>query len=421
MNLLTAKPTPKVVVLPHFAFAALSFLFLAVLLFFSKEALVAHYFHPKLLTLTHVAVLGWATMVIFGSLYQLLPVILQVPLYSARLALFTFGFLAAGTLLLSYAFWTFSVGLPLHLAACFLVIAFLLFNLNLFQTTRQTKTWSVEADFILTSGLWLLITGIIGLLMAFNFSYPFLKESHLHYLKLHAHVGMAGWFLLLIIGVGSKLLPMFLLTHKLPVNLLSWSYYLINLGLLLFSVDHLFLHTPYQVVYGLAIGTGMFLFIIFVVVAYRRRLRKKVDAGMQLSLIAVVLMALPVVLVVAVSEPVIMPEKTRLQWYLVYGISIFLGFISALILGQTYKTLPFIVWMHRYQHLVGKQPVPQPKDLYSERWVQWQNISYLLGFISLLAGVAWAQPILLHTGSGLFLLTAIIYNINVFKLLGKGL
>lgn len=421
MNLITAKPTAKAVVLPHFAVAALSFLALAILMFFSGEALVGHYFHPKLLTLTHVAVLGWATMVIFGSLYQLLPVILQVPLYSEKVALFTFGFLTTGTILLAYSFWTFSVGWPLHLASCLVVISFLLFNLNLFLTTRQTKSWFIEADFILTSGLWLLLTGIIGLLMAFNFSYPFLKETHLHYLKLHAHVGMAGWFLLLIIGVGAKLLPMFLLTHHLPAKLLSWSYYLINLGLLLFSIDHLFLHTPYQLVYGLAVGVGMLLFGLFVLQAYRRRVRKNLDAGMRQSLVGVALMVLPVVLAVALSEQVVMPEKMRLQGYLVYGISMFLGFISALILGQTYKTLPFIVWMHRYQHLVGKQAVPQPKDLYLERWVRWQNISYLLGFITLLAGVAWAQPLLLKTGSVLFLLTALIYNFNVFKLLGISL
>ncbi|MDB5261291.1 MAG: hypothetical protein JWQ14_572 [Adhaeribacter sp.] len=421
MDLLTAKPTAKEVVLPHFAFAAISFLVLAILLFFSDDALIGHYFHPKLLTLTHVAVLGWATMIIFGSLYQLLPVILQVPLYSSKLALFTFGFLGAGTILLAYAFWTFSVGLPLHVASCFLVIAFVLFNINLFLTVRQTKTWTIEADFITTSGIWLLITGIIGLLMAFNFSYPFLKEAHLHYLKLHAHVGMAGWFLLLIIGVGSKLLPMFLLSHQLPNKLLSFSYYLINLGLLLFTIDHVFWHTAYHLIYGLAVGAGMLLFVVFVIQAYRHRVRKIQDAGMQQSLVAIGLMVLPVLLVVGVSEQIAMPEKIRLQLYLVYGISIFMGFISALILGQTYKTLPFIVWMHRYQHLVGKVPVPQPKDLYREQWVHYQNISYSLGFIVLLAGVALAQPWLLKAGSSLFLLTALIYVFNVFSLLGKAL
>jgi hypothetical protein len=98
-----------------------------------------------------------------------------------------------------------------------------------------------------------------------------------------------------------------------------------------------------------------------------------------------------------------------------------MGFISALILGQTFKTLPFIVWMHRYQHLVGKQPVPQPKDLYRDRWVGYQQISYFLGFMTLVAGVALAQPLLLKAGSSLFLLTALIYVLQVFSLLGKAL
>ena len=344
-----------------------------------------------------------------------------MPLFSSKMALTTFGFLAFGTILLAYAFWTFSVGLPLHLASCCLVIAFLLFNLNLFFTTRQTKSWSIEADFIMTSGLWLLITGLIGLLMAFNFSYPFLEESHLHYLKLHAHVGMAGWFLLLIIGVSSKLLPMFLLSHQLPVKLPPVIYYLINLGLLLFAVDHLFWHTPYHLVSGLIVGAGMFLFVWFVVQAYRHRVRKTQDAGMRQSLVAIALLVLPVVLVIAVSEQIAMPEKLRMQLYLVYGMSVFMGFITALILGQTYKTLPFIVWMHRYQHLVGKQAVPQPKDLYRERWVQYQNMCYFFGIIILLAGVAFSQPVLLKAGSGLFLITALIYVFNVFELIGKAL
>jgi hypothetical protein len=130
---------------------------------------------------------------------------------------------------------------------------------------------------------------------------------------------------------------------------------------------------------------------------------------------------LPVVMVAAVSEQVAMPEKMRLQLYLVYGISVFLGFISALILGLTYKVLPFMVWMHRYERLVGRQAVPQPKDLYQERWLRYQNLSYGLGFMTLLAGVALAQPLLLKAGSGLFLLTALIYVVQVFGLLRQAL
>jgi hypothetical protein len=404
------------VVLPHYVFAALAFLALNVLLLFSTDAFGGHFFHPKLLTLTHVAALGWGTMMIFGALYQLLPVILEVPLYSSKLAKITFALLASGTILIAFAFWNFQVHWPLHIAACSLVLAFLLFNLNIIFTVRKVKKWAIETDFIATSGIWLFITGVIGLLMAVNFQFPFLPEQHLHYLKLHAHIGMAGWFIQLIIGVGSKLLPMFLLSHHVPTKKLSTSYYLINFGLLLFAADQLFFHTRFQVLYGVMIGSGMLLFALFVLDAYRKRMRKNQDAGMKQSLIAVVLMALPIVMMIAVSELFILPEKLRLHLYLVYGISVFMGFISALILGQTFKTLPFIVWLNRYQHLAGKMTIPQPKDLYSEKLVQIQNFVYAVGFIILVIGTALFQRETILFGGSLMVLTAVLYNVNVFKM-----
>ena len=412
-----SQKVSKWVVLPHYAFAAVAFLVLNVLLLFSADAFAGHFFHPKLLALTHIAVLGWATMIIFGALYQLLPVVLQVPLYSDKLGKITFVLLGLGTILLAIAFWFFQVGLILHLAACALVLAFLLFNINVHLTARQTKDWGIEADFISTSGIWLLLTGIVGLLMAINFQFPFLPESHLHYLILHGHMGMAGWFLLLIIGVGSKLLPMFLLSHHVGVKKLHISYYLINAGLLFFAIDQLFFQSPMHVMYGLMVAAGMVLFGLFVFEAYQKRVRKQQDAGMQQSLAAVFLMALPVILVVAVSEQIELPETLRLHLYLVYGISVFMGFITALILGQTFKTLPFIIWMHRFQHLVGKQPVPQPKDLYSEKLLHWQNRTYLIGFLLLLLGAGLHYQILIISGAAFLLLTALLYCLNVFKLL----
>ena len=417
MEALTKSNATKIsVVLPHYVFAALAFLVLNVLLLFSTDAFGGHFFHPKLLTLTHVAALGWATMIIFGALYQLLPVILEVPLFSNKLAFITFFLLASGTILLAFAFWNFQVHWPLHIAACTLVTAFLLFNLNVIFTVRKVKQWAIETDFISTSGIWLFITGVIGLLMAINFQFPFLPEQHLHYLKLHAHIGMAGWFVLLIIGVGSKLLPMFLLSHHVPTKKLSVSYFLINLGLLLFAADQLFFQTKFQILYGAMIGSGIVIFGLFVLDAYRKRMRKNQDAGMKQSLLAVVLMALPLIMMVGVSETFPLPEKLRLHLYLVYGISVFMGFLSALILGQTFKTLPFIVWLNRYQDLAGKMSIPQPKDLYSEKMVQLQNFVYAVGFIILIIGTALFQRETILLGGSLMVLTAVLYNVSVFKM-----
>src|ERR1035437_1791111 len=96
MKLTTQKAPPANIVLPHYAFASIAFLVLTVLLFFSADSFIGHYFNPKLLTLTHIVVLGWVTMIIFGSLYQLLPVILNSQLFSNLLAHITFCFWGLG-------------------------------------------------------------------------------------------------------------------------------------------------------------------------------------------------------------------------------------------------------------------------------------------------------------------------------------
>lgn len=418
MNIATSSSPKASVVLPHYAFAAVAFLILNILLFFSREALVGHYFHPKLLSITHIAVLGWGVMTIFGALYQLLPVILGVSLYSEILAKVTFLLLGTGTILLTFCFWVFEIGLMMQIASILVLTAIACFNLNIYLTTSRSKEWKTETDFILTSCFWLLLTATAGVLMVFNFRFPFLPDSHLSYLKLHAHLGIAGWFLLLIMGVSSRLFPMFLLAHHTKTSLLNYCYYLINIGLLGFIL-HQFLRFPdYLILIWVGFVTvAISLFIWYCFDAFKSRLRKELDHPMKITMVAVTLLLLPIGLLFFLNLYAGTTEKIYLQISLAYGVSIFLGYITALILGQTFKTLPFIVWIHKYQKHVGKTKTPLPKDLYSQRFLLWQNLSYLLGFLILIAGIVSAQENLLKIGSFLFILTGLFYFINVYKVL----
>jgi len=415
MEGLNIQRTPSAgVVLPHYIFGALSFLALSLMIVFSTDTFSGHYFHPKLLSITHTAVLGWGSMIIFGALYQLLPVILETPLYSELLARITFWLFAAGIICLAFSFWKFYVGIHIQIASCLIVLAFSLFTFNIIRTAKSAVKWTIEADFITTSSLWLLTTGILGLLMAFNFQYAFLPKSHLLFLKIHAHLGIAGWFILLIMGVTSKLVPMFLLTHHLNVKKLSYAYYLVNLGLIIFTIDLFFNEiSKLAPIYALTIVSGILCFLSFIYEAYRKRARKQLDIGLRHTFIAFAIFFLPVFIGVYLS----FKSSENSQIYLVYGSSIFLGFITSLILGQTFKTLPFIVWLHKYRKLVGKQKTPLPKDLYSEKLAQVQLIIYLSAMLFLLSGIFFNISSLIRLGSVLLFLTAILYNMNVFKIM----
>ncbi len=412
-------PSPKIV-LPHYAFGAISFTVALIMLFFASGDLTAHYLSPKLLSVTHVLVLGWITMIIFGALYQLIPVVMEVRLFSEKLALATFVLFGAGLIILSASFWTFtfSRSTGLEVGGFMIIISILMFGINTILSAAKTQRRTIENTFIVTSIVWLLIAVTIGLLIVLNFGFHFIPGSHLQLLKMHAHLGVIGWFLLLVIGVASKLMPMFLIVHKLPRKLLNISFYLVNSGLIILATGYYFLNEIWFLSTGsiLVIG-GIIAFLRFNFIAFSKRIRKKLDVGLKMSASAFILLAVSIIFgLVSVLRPEILSQvQNRID--ISYGILIILGFLSALVLGQTYKTLPFIVWLKKYQTKVGKAKVPLPMELYSDRIAHYHFYTYLAGIILLMTGVLLSSVSIVSTGTLLLIITAVLYNYNVFKII----
>jgi hypothetical protein len=103
--------------------------------------------------------------------------------------------------------------------------------------------------------------------------------------------------------------------------------------------------------------------------------------------------------------------------FIVYGFFIFFGWITAIILGMTFKTLPFIVWNKVYHNLAGKGKTPNPKDLFSNIVFKWMSLSYIAGFLLFTAGILFHYIVMLQFAAFLLLLTSFLYNWNVVKML----
>jgi len=288
---------------------------------------------------------------------------------------------------------------------------------NVLFSKRMGKQ-NIQSRYVVTAILWLLLAALLGLLIAINFKYPFLSQIHLHYLKIHAHLGLVGWFVTLIVGVSSSLIPMFLISHNLKEDKLNYAYYLINGGLLLLSLDWLVLQGTVLVpVYWMSISLGIILYLVFVWEVYQKRLRKELDVGMKHTLISVLSMLLPILLSLTVMLKLDFQNSFHLRATTLYGFSIIFGLITPIILGQTYKTLPFIIWLHKYKQLVGKYKTPLPKELYSEQLANLQFYSYNLAIIVLVTAIISDSIWMIRIGSYTLLVTAILYNLNVFKII----
>ncbi len=419
-NSVVSTTTTYKVVIPFYIYASLGFFCATLFLLINTGDITKHYFHPYTLAITHMMALGWGTMIILGSAHQLVPVLIEGRLFSNKLAYASFILAAIGIPLLLFGFYSFNMGWPARCGGELIITAIICYLINIGISIVKSKTESVHAIFVFTASLWLLLTASVGLLLVYNFQYHFLPDDSIDYLPLHAHMGIAGWFLLLIIGVGSRLIPMFLISKYNNVSLLWWVYGLINGGLILFIFIFLkgknkeFFLLPF-----LLIAAGIFLFARFCYAGYEERIRRKVDEQMKLSLLAVAMMLLPIIFLVIIIALLMLASSGNISLIIAYGFVLFFGWITAIILGMTFKTLPFIVWNKVYHHLAGKRKTPSPKELFSAGVFKWMGLSFIVGFVLFVCSILLRISFILKPAAVLLLITALLYNWNVLKLVSN--
>ena len=401
-------------VLPFYATGALAFLVLCTVMLCTPQSFTQHYFTPHLLTIVHIAALGWGTMIIFGAAHQLLPVICEQDLYSEKMAAASWYTLTLGIILLTWKFWNLDTGWVMITGGSLIVFSVLFFVINVLKTTAIFRKFTTQKLFIISSALWLLFTVAVGLLLAINLGLtsPIFRVSHLEILKLHAHMGIAGWFLQLIAGVSTKLVPMFLLGKSDKEHLLKKAFIFQNLGLILFLLDgYFFAVTGRVLIYAAIVLAGIIFWLLYLYDVFRNRLRKRIELLMKHTFLSFLSLIVAVLLI-----PVVYYSEGY-RWTMVYGTLIFLGWITNIILGKTFKTLPFIIWNTHYKHLTGKAKIPLPKDLFSEKLTIWQFRLFIAAFLVFALGLALQQLTVIRIGLVLWLAVAVIYCLNVFKLI----
>jgi hypothetical protein len=411
------KNTTHKVVIPFYVYAALSFLVATVLLSFSTAAFTTHYFQPYTLAVTHTMALGWGTMIILGASHQLVPVLIEAKLYSNFLAYLSFILAGIGIPLLVYSFFTFRIDWVAQSGAVLINAAIACYLVNLAVSSVKSKNKNIHAVYVFTAATWLFATTLVGLLLVFNFSYPILSKDSLHYLSLHAHLGIAGWFLLLVIGVGSRLIPMFLISKYNHPKRLWTIYFLINSALISFIFLFFFSSVVFlNVVPIIILLFALLLFAHYCYQAYRLRLRKKVDEQIKISLLSVLMMAIPIFILVVIIG-LFLFSVANTQAVLAYGFFIFFGWITAIIFGMTFKTLPFIVWNKLYHDKAGLGKTPNPKDLFSSPVFNAMSLFYITGLLVFTTGIFMENNAVLQSATFLLIATAVLYNWNVLKML----
>lgn len=385
---------------PYYFYGAMAFASLSILLLQVKHPEDFHFAHPVVIAAVHAVTLGWASMLIFGAGQQLVPVILNTPLYSVRLLKFNFITAAIGIPLIITGMFKFDFGLLTITGAILMTLSAISFSSNVFLTAKNSKSGNIQSLYLKSSSVWLVLTCLLGLTQAINFKHFILPFDSFKLLSTHAHAGMIGFVATTVVAVSSKLIPMFTLSNYRDDSRLKIIFLLIHIGLFDYILSEFFDASFLKLSY-IAFAVAVVLYLHFTWKVFKKRMRKNIDfplkgaMSFQVALIPILLIAL-----FQVSADI---DSNKMRT--IYGIIWLLGAFGALMIGMTFKTFPFMAWNERKD----KDSNLLPKDLYSQKALKLCFSLFLSGTLLMCAAISLEQTTLYQSAMFCMVLSSAIF------------
>jgi hypothetical protein len=449
----TARPTsgkgssvfsphaPSIALPLRFMIIGLLALLLGVGLLLLRPAMLATYhYNQYVIAATHLFVLGWICTIVMGAMYQLVPVALETKLYSERLGAWQFAFHVVGFAGMVWMFWTWDMKQVGHFGAV-LSLGVGLFVYNLARTLLRVPRWNVIATAVACALGWLVLAVSVGLTIAIGkcsydsapasaagnpvglllqglkavaaFTARFDQMAAMH---AHAHLGVVGVFLMLIVGISYKLLPMFTLSDLQCRHRALASVVLLNLGLAGAFVAILLRH-PLKFVFALTAVAGLACYGLEMIAILRARKRRVLDWGLKSFLTAISLLAPLSLLALVLSWPGLPLNALTGRLENVYGFLGLAGVISFAIIGMFYKIIPFLVWYGSYSKHIGLRKVPSLGDLYSPGLQAAGYWTYVAGLAATTTAILAGNAVAVTCSGTLLALSLATLALNVARIL----
>jgi len=345
--------------------------------------LTGHYYQPRVLALTHTVTLGWITLAIMGASFQLVPIVLQRPMWSARLARVQLVVMIVGVSgMVAHFFIAEWSGLVWGAGMVTLGIAAHVVNVGM--TVRGVEPGTFTSRMFVFALAGVAATAGVGLALGVDRLVPFIPLPFLARLHAHVHLALLGWIMPMVLGVGARVFPMFLHAPaptgwRLSVQL--WGL----VGGVPLVVAGIATSTPVVTVAG-AIGVGAAVtgHLVSLLGMTRAETRPALDRALLFVLSGAAALAVATIMGLGFALDVLGGPRVGLA----YAVLVLGGWISLTIVGMMLKVVPFLVWYRVYAPLAGRAPVPTLAEL-SRPWLErCAHVLLTTGTAALAAAVA---------------------------------
>jgi hypothetical protein len=310
-----------------------------------------------------------------------------------------------------------------------------LFAWNLVGTMIKARRWNLSAFSIVSALGWLGLAATAGLIVAAGkCSYestasaaPGLLGDTLRALRgigalagkfdqfavmhAHAHLGIVGVFITLIVGISYKLIPMFTLSDVQNPRRAWTSLVLLGAGLGALFIAML-LRSSWKPLFAGIVMLALVCYGLEMHAILKARKRKHLDLGLKAFLLALIFLAPTGLVGLVLSWPALPLNMFTGQLENLYGAFGILGVVSLAILGMLYKIIPFLTWYAAYGKHIGKARVPNLADMYSEKIQLGSLATYLAGLLALVPSVLLASGPGVRAAAGLLLAGVLLSLFN---------
>ena len=351
----------------------------------------------------HLFTLGILSMIIFGAMQQMMPVLAGAIIKKPRLfANIVHPSLVLGTLFMSFSF-IFEIKILLHIGVFFLTISFLTFFIFsiklLFKVEFLTSTVKAMRLFSIAG----FITLILGLYLAIGHMSLNISEQHYAFVNMHILFALFGFALLIIMGVSFQVIPMFYVALDFPKFVQN------RVPLILFSfllISSLFLYLGFNfLVLKILFSSLIISYCFFALKSLNNRRRPIFDVTLWYWKFS--LSALGISIIIWLFN---IFESN----YILAIISAF-GFLYSLLQGMVYKIIPFLAWFHLNSK--GYFKLPTIREFIEERYIKLHFFFHVFSLVFFVG--AYFINSFIYMASFLFLISNIIFFINILTAIKK--
>ena len=357
---------------------------------------ILNQYSPITIGVVHLFTLGILSMIIFGAMQQMMPVlagaVIKKPLLFGTIVHTS---LVLGTLALSSSF-IFDLKFLLHLGVFFLSISFLVFftvSINLlFKVEFLTSTVKAMRLFSLTA----LITFLFGLFLAISHISGNMGDNYYSFVNSHILFGFFGFALLLIMGVSFQVIPMFYVSKDFPKIIQNKVPFVVFLFLFI-SVVFFFFEINFFIL-------KLIFVVIFIVFGYyglnslNNRKRPVFDVTLWYWKFSLAMLILSMILWLF----------NIFESNFILAIVFAFGFLYSLLQGMVYKIIPFLAWFHLSSK--GYFKLPTIREFIEENKIKYHFFIHLFSIVFFI--LSYFINVFIYLAAILFIVSNILFFIN---------